>query len=139
MNIYDNLAELCDIVGKEINRATETMSKAGNKLSPGDVEYLDKLTHMLKSIKTTMAMMDADGYSSRGSYDDRSYNDRSYARGRYAKRDSMGRYSSRMSHDDRAYDDRSYDDGFVEKMHELINEAPNDRMRQKLQKMVDEA
>lgn len=134
MNIYDNLAELCDIVGKEINRATETMSKAGNKLSPGDVEYLDKLTHMLKSIKTTMAMMDADGFSSRGSYDDRSYDDRSYrnrsyARGRYAKRDSMGRYSSA---------DRSYDDGFVEKMHELVNEAPDDRMRQKLQRMVDE-
>lgn len=60
----------------------------------GELEYLDKLTHAIKCVKTTVAMLEAqeggDGYSQRYSYDEGS----SYARGRRnAPRDSMGRYS----------------------------------------------
>ena len=78
--------------------------QSGGKLSGSDLDYVDKLTHALKSIKTTIAMVEAeDG----GSYSDGSYrmyphwnsyndgmNNGSYARGRgsNARRDSMGRY-----------------------------------------------
>lgn len=131
---YEDLEELCETVSKEIKEANEKVRNAQGNLSAGDVEYLDKLTHMLKSIKTTMAMMDSD-YSSRGSYNDggsyrqrSSYRDSSYARGRgaNARRDSRGRYSSRMS----------YDDGMMEELRELMEDAPDERTKQEFQRFI---
>lgn len=79
MRRYEELeGMLCD----EIDRITDQKNLTGQSL-----EMLDKLTHTLKSIKTIDAM---DGYSEDGYYND----SMSYARGRNAKRDSMGRYSS---------------------------------------------
>lgn len=126
--LYNDLEELCELTGKEIKEANEKLRSTEGKVSVGDIEYLDMLTHMLKSIKTTMAMMDAE---ERGSYDDgpsnrmscdggyresygRGYeyvrngsmSDGAYARGRRnAKRDSMGRYASR-SYDDHMNENR---------------------------------
>lgn len=64
------LYELCETISRELEDSNEKIRKAGGKLSPGDIEYLDKLTHSLKSIKTTIAMMEAEeeegGYSNRG-------------------------------------------------------------------------
>ena len=84
----ETLYELCEIVSRELEECNEKVRKAGGKLSPGDVEYLDKLTHMMKSLKTTIAMMesegDEDGYSSRGNYSNRFmpwYGGMSYERG----------------------------------------------------------
>lgn len=124
-DVYKDLAELCEITAKEIGEATEKIERAGGKVSPGDVEYLDKLTHMMKSIKTTMAMLDAeDEYGV-------SYNDHSsYAR----RRDSMGRYTSRG----RSYENRSYDNGVMHELKELMKEAPDERTRQKFSKFIAE-
>ena len=119
-DVYNELEELCETTSKELKDVNNKIRNAGGKLSPSDIEMADKLTHTLKSIKTTMAMMDAeDGYSSMG------YNHGAYAR----RRDSMGRYSSRG---------RSYDDGFRAELHELMNEAPDERTKQKLQRIISE-
>lgn len=61
----EELHELCETVSNELSDANEKIRAAGGKLSAGDVDYLDKLTHMIKSIKTTIAMIDSedDGYS----------------------------------------------------------------------------
>ena len=130
-NVYENLADLCEITAREIGEATEKVQKAGGRVSPGDIDYLDKLTHMMKSIKTTMAMLDAeDEYGV--SYDDgMTMRGRSYARGRgrNAKRDSMGRYASRG---------RAYDSGIMSELRELMDEAPDDRTRQKFSKFISE-
>lgn len=134
-DIYEDLAELCEMTSREINEAIEKVRKSGGKVSPGDVDFLDKLTHMMKSIKTTMAMIDAeDEYGV--SYDDgmdmsRAMKNTSYARGRgrNAKRDSMGRYASRG---------RSYDSGVMSELRELMNEAPDERTRQKFSKFIAE-
>ena len=121
-DVYSELEELCETTSKELKDANNKIRNNGGKLSPSDLEYVDKLTHMLKSIKTTMAMMDAeDGYSSMGNYNHTG----SYAR----RRDSMGRYSSRG---------RSYDDGFKAELHELMNDAPDERTKQKLQRIISE-
>lgn len=74
---------ICDEM-EELERKAEK----GGKLSMQEIQYADMLAHLKKNILTSDAMMDADEeYSNRGG---------SYARGRgrYAKRDSMGRYSS---------------------------------------------
>lgn len=63
------LYDLCETISRELGEANEKIRKAGGKLSAGDVDYIDKLTHAMKSVKTTIAMMEAedgDGYSNRG-------------------------------------------------------------------------
>ena len=77
------------------------------QITTGNLEIIDKLTHSIKSIDTIMAMEES-GYSGRGysrngsygrsygkGYEDDYSRGNSYARGRgrYARRDSMGRYS----------------------------------------------
>ena len=129
MEHLDTLYELCDIVSKELAEATDKIHKGGGKLSGSDAEYVDKLTHTLKSIKTVIAMEEADdGYS----HDYRPYpymRGGSYARGRgsRAKRDSMGRYSS-MYYD--AADD------VREKLKDMMDETTDEKMKVEIQKFM---
>lgn len=143
MDYINDLHELCDMIMQETSEAKDKIRQAGGKLTGADAEYLDKLTHTLKSLKTTiMIMEDEDGYSSDGGdYTGGSYgngggsyrnypNGGSYARGRgsYAKRDSRGRYSSNgySRHGDMA-----------EELRRLMNEAPNDQIRMDIQRLAD--
>lgn len=97
MENVEMLYDLCEYISDEIEDVNDKIRQAGGKLTTGDLEVIDKLTHALKSIKTTIAMEEAEGHS----YDDgmrmMPRGGVSYARGRgaYAKRDSMGRYSRR--------------------------------------------
>lgn len=154
MEKTEMLHELCKELMKELETVNEKISRAGG-MSAGDLETVDKLTHAIKSLKTTIAMMEADddgGYSGRYmmpryyggmSYADgrsdgrggsRSYNDgRSYARGRMnAQRDSMGRYSRG--------DGYSYADGMEEMLGELEDMLPelSGDKRSKAQRLIDE-
>lgn len=138
MDYINDLHELCDTISREIAESNEKIRAAGGKLSAGDVDYIDKLTHTLKSIKATIAMMeDEDGYSSapyymggsyRGGNHGGSYRDGSYARGRNTRRDSMGRYSS---------NGYSRDGGMVEELRELMEDAPNEAIKRDIQRLVD--
>lgn len=123
----EDLHEICEKLTDEIGEMNEKMEKNGGKMSAGDLEAIDKLTHALKSVKTTLAMEEYDddrsgdymggsyqrggnrgGRSNRGSYE----RGGSYARGRgrYAQRDSMGRYSSEYGYSrDEAMDDMAED------------------------------
>lgn len=128
MDYYKDLHELCETLSEEIADANEKIRSGGGKISAGDLEYIDKLTHALKSIKTTMAMMESEG-SYDGMYDGgasgRYMGGRSYNRGSYARgRDRMGRYISR-------------DGDFASQVRELMEQAPDDRTRMELQKVVD--
>jgi len=122
MDYINELHELCDTISREIGEANEKIRNAGGKLSAGDVDYIDKLTHTLKSVKATIAMMEDEGYSNDGPYG------RSY-RGRYnAPRDNMGRYSG-----------RGYSRGgdLAEKLHELMQDAPNEDVKRDLRRIAD--
>ena len=148
MDYIKDLHELCETLSREIGEANEKIRAAGGKLSAGDLEYVDKLTHALKSVKATIGMMeDEDGYSGyypmwRGAYADGtnggnmngSYNRGgsyrgSYAGRRNARRDSMGRYSG-----ERGY---SRDGGMVEELRELMEEAPDERTKQEFQRFIE--
>lgn len=141
---YEDLEELCHTVGNKISEANDKIKMAGGDLTGGDTEFLDRLTHMLKSIKTTMAMMEAeeDGYSRDGSMNGSGYSGHymgnryypgggySYARGRgsYARRDSMGRYSRGYSRGD---------EEMLDQVRELMEKAPDDQTRRDFQKIID--
>ena len=138
MKMYEELKEM-------LCRELEEITRKG-ELSAGSLDIIDKLTHSIKSIETIMSMAESDDYSYRGSYanDGRggnrggnrggmsreSMNDgRSGARRR---RDRMGRYSR----NDYSYADAK--DDMMDDLRELMEKAPDETMRRKLQKFVNE-
>jgi len=120
-DLYSDLEEVCETTANELKSANQKIRSAGGKVSPSDLEYLDRIAHLLKSVKTTMAMMDAEGGSNA------SYGRSSYAR----KRDSMGRFS-------RAEMPPAYDAGMMAELRELMEDAPDEQTRQKFQRFINE-
>lgn len=124
----------------------DEITKKG-ELSAGSLDTVDKLTHSIKSIDTIIAM--EEGYSERG-YSMNSYDgDNSYARGRgrNARRDSMGRYASDGYSERRGYS-RDYRGGrysmdeakesMVEKLHEMLDEAPNEKIKNAIHRLINQ-
>lgn len=141
----------------------ETLEKKAAKgsMSAAEIEYADKLANLKKNLlkgdELYSEMEDGEysgsmggsyqrggrgggnrggnrggGSSNRaGSYDGGSYDGGSYARGRgrNARRDSMGRYSSEGY--SRAADD------VVERMRDLMQDAPDEQTRQEIQNLVN--
>ena len=166
----DTLYELCETINMELESCNEKIRHANGKLTGSDVEYLDELTHTLKSIKAVIAMLEAEdsgysghfwdgryyfdggtsmeGSSNRGSYGNGSYegggssgrgsyeggsSNGSYGRGRGrgANRDRMGRYAERYSRADANED-------FKAELEELMNKAPDEQSRKKIEKLMQE-
>lgn len=112
--LYDLKEMLC----KEL----EDYGKKG-ELSAGSLDIVDKLTHTIKNLDKIIESYDESEYSSR--YNGMSYRydgDRSYAR-----RDYRGRYSR---------NDYSRTGDMVERLRDLMNDAPDDRSRQEIQRLV---
>lgn len=153
--------DLKDLLCAELEDYAEKGKKSG-KMSMGDLESIHKLTDTVKNILKIDMLEGETGYSEDGAYmgEGRIYGtsydgyDRgtSYARGRgrYAKRDSMGRYSSRgMSYDDdvsyarggrggnRGY---SRDDGkayMMEQLEAMMEEAEKPAEKEALRRCMD--
>ena len=137
----DELYKLKDMLCKELE---EYGSKG--EMSAGSLATIDTLSHALKNLnKIIESKEEGDEYSNRaypdgmgGSYrggHGTSYrgpymgNGSSYARGRMnARRDSMGRYSG---------NGYSRDDGMVEELRELMQDAPNETIKRDIQRLVD--
>lgn len=150
MDNMKELYELCETISEAISEANEKIRSSGGKLSGSDIDYIDKLTHALKSIKAVMVMMEEEEgessayeggrsragggyrYSRNTSYDGSG----SYARGRrYAKRNSMGRYS-RYSRNGGSY--TCENDEYLDTLKEAMESAPDNQTRQKIQSMIQE-
>lgn len=101
-----DLHELCDTVSDAIAEANEKIRVGGGKLGAGDVDYIDKLTHSLKSIKAVLAM--DDGYS--GYYPN------------YSRAERHMRYSRT---------------GFADKLREMMDEAPDEKTRTEIHRLIE--
>lgn len=127
--LMETLDDLCEIVSDELKKFTEKLQRTGVDMSTGDLERLDMLTHMLKSIKGTMAMMD-DGYS--GAYGGGSYANRysrdGYGGGSYARGGSRRAMGGRYSRD--AGD-------LAAQMREMLPNMPNEMTRMDMQRIID--
>lgn len=120
------LHELKDMLCAEL----EEYGKKG-ELSAGSLDIVDKLSHTIKNLDKIIEKYEDGEYSNRGmSYRGRSYDDGyMYRGGSYARnrmRDSRGRYSSEYS--------RNAD--MIDRLRDLMNEAPDDRSRQEIQRLV---
>lgn len=145
------LYDLCETISRELDDANEKIRKAGG-MSAGDLELVDKLSHALKSIKTTIAMMESEdegGYSGRYmprygyAYNDgRSYADGTMPRGdsyggmsnagrRNAKRDSMGRYAREGGY---SYADSM--ESLLDEMRGMMGGLPEEKRRE-VQRFID--
>lgn len=101
------------------------------ELTAGTLDVVDKLAHTVKNLDKIIEAYEDEGNSGYYpyAYDDgmnrggRSYNGGSYRGRSYARRrDSMGRYSR---------------DGLADKMRELMEDAPDDRTRQEIKRLVE--
>lgn len=160
--------KLIEYVCDELEKLEQQVSD-NKKLSLAEVEYADKLAHLKKNLLRSEEIMDqgysGDMRRNRASNrDGRSYarDGSSYAResregrdgssyerggssyddrGRsYAERDSRGRYSTGRGYSRYVRDDYSMaTDEIVMDLRELMNQAPDDRMRQQIQRIVTKA
>ena len=132
MDYLKDLHETCETLSRELGEANEKIKKAGGKMSSGDLEYLDRLTHAIKSVKTTIAMMEAEDEGESGYYmpHGNSYGDgRMYGNSYARRRDSMGRYMSRRG-------GMSYDDGMVEELRDLMDRAPDESTKREFRRLI---
>lgn len=112
-----------------------------SKLSMADVDAIHTLTDSVKNLDKIEMLEDGDsydGYSEMREYPYMGGSSYARGRGRYAKRDSMGRYSSddRMSYDnyseermDRRYSRDDAKDHLMDKMGEMMTSA-NEEQRE---------
>lgn len=137
MDLYNDLEEICERLSKELKKANEKLN--GREMTAADTAYMDQLLHSLKSVKTVMAMMDAENEDDGSSYDGRSYRGASGRSGR--RRDSMGRYSgdyNGMRYFGNYSGRRGYsrDGEMISNLRELMEDAPDEQTRSDLQRMI---
>lgn len=123
MDYINDLHELCDTITREIADSNAKIRNSGGKLSAGDVDMLDKLTHTLKSVKAVIAMAEDEG----GSYADGMNYGGSY---RYPYNGGSYRYSRRRMGYSRSGD-------LAGKIHELMQDAPNDQIKRDMQRLAE--
>ena len=150
--------DLKDLLCAELEDYAEKGKKSG-KMSMGDLETVHKLTDTVKNILKIDMLEEESGYSEDGHYMgegriygtsyESGYSERggsSYARGRgrYAKRDSMGRYSrddGMMYRDGRGMrGGYSRDDGkkyMMEQLEEMMEDAEKPAEKEALRRCMD--
>ena len=150
--------DLKDLLCAELEDYAEKGKKSG-KMSMGDLDSIHKLTDTVKNILKIDMLEDESGYSEDGAYMGEgriygtSYDDGmrrgvgySYARGRgrYAKRDSMGRYSrddGYMRRDGRSMrDGYSRDDGkayMMDQLEEMMEDAEKPAEKEALRRCME--
>lgn len=125
----------------------EELKEYGSKseMSAGSLEIIDKLSHAIKNLdKIIEKYEEEEGYSGNYMYDGGGSYRRggSYAyarggrgRGSNARRDSMGRYSSAR---DGGYSRNDGKEEMVMQLREMMQDAPNDRTRMRIQELIQE-
>lgn len=143
MDNIEVLYDVCEVVSREMDEANDKLRQSGGKMTAGDLELIEKLSKVLKNIKTIIAMEEASEDGGSYAYDGSMSYERggnrggstrggSYARGRGGnpRRDSMGRYSSRGGY--------SRDGGdTVAHLERMMREARNEEQKDALREAIE--
>lgn len=150
------LHKLCEALMAELEDYSKKIEKSDG-MSAGDLEAVDKLSHALKSVKTTIAMMESgeeSGNSFRGGNSNRYmpwYGGMSYEGNRGGQGGSSNRGSMISARNSRANNptgrnqysrDGGYsyaEEEFEMALQNAMDAAPDDRVREKLQRIMNEA
>lgn len=151
------LHKLCEALMDELEEYSIRVEKADG-MSTSDLEAVDKLSHALKSIKTTIAMIESeeeDGNSYRGGNSNRYmpmpwYGRMSYEGGRGGQGGNSNRGGMSSARRGRANNptgrnqysrDGGYsyaEEDFETALKEAMEAAPDEHMRDKLQRIINE-
>lgn len=133
MKLIDVLEKYCERMEKELEDQYKKIEKL-NPLPPSELEITDKLLHSIKSIKTTLAMLeyrddeDDGGYS--GKYYEPTYK-RYSSRGGYSGRNDSGRRSGRgYSRDSEKHD-------AMRRLEDMLDRARTDEEADAIQEAIN--
>jgi hypothetical protein len=156
----EHMQSLCDSLEfayRDLAKVNQQIRNAGGDISPSSNEYMDRLTHTIKSLETTKAMKAAEdergdrggyGMTRMGGYPGRyypgsmypvgGYRD-GYPEGGYRDGDMRGEYRDGYGRNmDRDSQGRYADvAGMREKLRDMMANTRDERTRQDLQRMVD--
>ena len=137
MDVIKELCEMKETIANEIAEANQRIRQSGGDMNTGDVEIIDKLTHSMKSLATTVAMLEAeeDGYSGNSygaSYENRNGSSREYRDG-----GTSGRYSRNESRYSRNYRGYSRNGDMMDHLRMVMDEAPDENTRMEVKRLMD--
>lgn len=123
--------ELYELKEKLVDELKEYGSK---EMSAGSLDVIDKLAHATKNLCKIIEAYEDEGYS------ERDEGGTSYYRGSYARRrDSRGRYASRRGGNSSYRGEGNYyraADDITERLHDMMAEAPDERTKTEIQKLI---
>ena len=137
MDLMKELYEAKETVGNEIGDLNKKIRNNGGKITGADVDMLDKLTHSMKSLATTCAMLEAeedDGYSGDmmpgygGNYSGRG------RRNGYGGERRNG-YSGRNGYNRNGGYSRTGDTR--EQLRQMMEEAPDEQTRMEIRNLME--
>lgn len=105
------------------------------ELTPRDLDFVDKITHSIKSLVTIMAMDEKSDYNGSSLYDSYDSYDRGNGYGMSGRRDSMGRFTSPMT---RGYSRDESKSQMLEHLDKMMNETNNKDERETIQRIANE-
>lgn len=131
MDIYRELCDLKDTIANEITQANKEIKKSGGDLNTGDIDMIDKLTHAMKSLVTTCAMLESDNSGYSGDY----YNRSDY--GRDTRNGYSGNYGGYARNESRYMRNGYSRNGWNEHLRQMMDEAPDEQTRMDIKKLMD--
>ena len=126
MDLLKEVYDLKETVGHKIAQANKKIRSNGGDIENDDVDIVDKLSHSIKSLVTTCAMLEAEvvgGYS-----------------GRYARAYNPGITYAREGHDGYSRENRngySRTGSMTEQLRQMMDEAPDEMTRMEIRKLMD--
>ena len=153
MDLLKEVYDMKETVGHKIAQANKKIKANGGDIENDDIEMIDELTHSLKSLVTTCAMLEAEegGYSERYApmwnpgitygYAGREgragggggYSREGYSREGYSREGREGR--NRYSREGRAGYSRAGD--MTDQLRQMMDEAPDEMTRMEIKKLMD--
>ena len=146
MDLLKEVYDMKETVGHKIAQANKKIRANGGDIATDDVDIVDKLSHSLKSLVTTCAMLEAEengeGYSGAPWNPGMPYG---YARedragyGRAGGGSSGGYSRNRYSRENR----NGYRDGYsragdmADQLRQMMDEAPDEMTRMEIKKLID--
>lgn len=132
MDVIKELREMKNTIAHEIAEANDKIRQSGGDMNTADVDIIDKLTHSMKSLATTCAMLEAEGDG--------------YSNGYYMEpgRDRRYGYNEGYSGRDNGYSrERRKNYGYsrtgdvMEHLRMVMDEAPDESTRMEVKKLMD--
>lgn len=142
-DMINELYDLCETLSETLKKTNEKLKRSNGQLSASDMEYVNWLTHSVKSIVSTIETKEkSDGYSEAGEWEGMArghFGDRgtSYATRDSRRRDNRGRFSRDGRMRDGRYSRADSKEHMIEQLEDMMEEADG-RVKSAIRKCISE-